>query len=289
MNLGLLYDENVLNIAAQNSATSLKAYRLNYGGHVFFHVVNTAKSQWSPTFNFSDMYSLSTELKSDPTIQSTDPMLLDFSFPYRSDFSIGKASSTLTVSPALQLIYMTKNTSARELVFQNYTLTTALTIGHTAALTSTYKIYLTKENSNYTVSFPDDNQNTQKTMVTVSNYYLLDKDYNENAIFELSYLLNKADGVNISYRKPTATLGYVRTFATKWTLYAKADYSSADYYESSFSRKDSTSAFSINTSYSLNAADNVNLGLQYQKNNSNNDVYNYSKFIFSLGYSISHF
>lgn len=289
LNVGLIYDGNVLNVDEQNAATSLKAYRLSYGGTAYYRAVNKANESWSPTFTFYDLYSTNTNFKSDTTIQGTDPMVLEFSFPYTSNFMLGKKSSGLVLSPAIQSIYMTKTSSTRELVFSNVLLNSSLTVGYSNYFTMIYRLDISREQSYINEVSPDDSQTAQKYGVTVSNYYLLDRARSETVILDLQYLLVDAEGINAKYNKPLFSFGYARNLGASWSLSAKAEYSTSDYNKSTLARKDKLTAGYLGANYALSPSDTISLGLGYQTNQSTVDLYKYNKFIFSTMYTLTSF
>ncbi len=289
LNIGLIYDQNVLNISQQNSSTSLEAYRASYGGSLFYRVMNQADQQLSPTLAFSDLYSLNRQFKNDTLIQSTDPFILDFTLPYSLNFTIDKKYATFFLAPGFEQIYMTKSSTTREVVFNNMMVNSGLTFAHSKYLTTSYKLFLSNEQSTFIEVAPEDEQSTQKQMATVSNYYLLDKPSNANAIFELSYLINKAQGVNVRYNKFLVSLGYTQSLTPTINLFIKSDYSSLNYSDSTTGRKDISIVGYVGGGYSLTSYQTINLGLQYQNNQSSLDTFSYSKFILTCMYSLTSF
>ncbi|MBC7741349.1 MAG: tetratricopeptide repeat protein [Bdellovibrionaceae bacterium] len=289
LSVGMMYDQNVLNISQQNSTTALDAYRFSYGGSIYYHVINQESFQLSPTLAFSDLYSLNNKFKSDTTIQSTDPFIVDFYIPYNQNILIDKKNVAFIFSPGIQQIYLTKDTTAREVVFNNLIVNTGVTVAHSNYLTTAYKLYLTQEKSTQTESSTDDLQSASKYGLTVSNYYLLDKPTNANAIVDFSYLINKAEGKNVSYNKILLSLGYFRSLTPTWNLFAKADYYAQNYSESTTSRKDSDIAGYIGGSYNLSVNKLISLGLQYQTNQSNVETYKYNKLVFTTMFTLTGF
>ncbi|MBC7467326.1 MAG: tetratricopeptide repeat protein [Bdellovibrio sp.] len=289
LNVGFIYDGNVLNVAEQNSTTSLKAYRLSYGGSAFYRAMNKANESWSPTFTFYDLYSVNTNFKSDTTIQGTDPMILEFSFPYSSNFLIGKKSSNLIISPAIQSIYMTKSSTSRELVFNNVLLSSTLSLGYSNYFTVAYKFDISREQSYITEASPNDEQTSQKYGLKVSSYYLLDRSTSETLILDLQYLIVNADGINSTFNKTYTAFGYARNLDSKWSLYAKAEYSVLNYGKSTLGRKDNIAAGYFGGNYAVGVNDTISLGLGYQTNQSNVDLYKYNKVIVSSAYTLNRY
>lgn len=287
--IGLMYDGNVLNAAESNSATSLKAYRLSYGGSLSYNVSKNPAETLSPTFAFSDIYSLNTNFKSDTTIQGTDPMILDFSVPYTFNTSSEKTAGTVRFSPGVQMIYMTKDTTARELVFSNVVTSTTYTKAHSSYFSAAYKLDLSRDQSYLEESSTDDVQTAQKYGFTASGYYLINRNRNENIFLDLSFLLADAEGINAKYKKYLAALGYATSLGGKWSGYAKVDYYLQNYFESTSERKDTAMSGYLGVTYSLGTSDAISLGLLYQNNNSTVDTYKYSKMLVSLNYMLYKF
>ncbi|MFZ3228652.1 MAG: hypothetical protein WA160_00480 [Pseudobdellovibrio sp.] len=289
LSVGLSYDDNVLNISLQDTATSAKAYRLSYGGSMYFHALNTLTERWSPTFTFSDIYSLDTKFKSDAAIQATDPLTLDFSFPYSLNFTAAKKASSFQISPGFQMLYMTKDTTKRELILNSIMLNSNLTFSHFDNLTTQYKFDISKDQSYLTVTSTDEDQSAQKYTVTVANAYSLDRAINENVSFDVAYLMNQAIGNNVAYNKITGSLGYAKILDAKWNSYIKLDYYNLSYSKSTSLRKDNGIIGYIGSGYSLSPNDVISFGFQYQMNQSNIDTYKYNKFLISTAYTLSRF
>jgi hypothetical protein len=287
LNIGFLYDQNVLNISEQDAATSLKAYRLSYGGSFLYRAMNKLKEQITPTFTFSDIYSVGTDFKGNSTIQGTDPLILDFGVPYTSSFALSNKSAVFQIGPIVELIYMTKDTSKRDVIFNNLILSSSLTLAHSNYLTNVYKFNVSKEQSFINEASPDDSQTAQKYFAEVSSYYLLNKENNETIFSDLSYTLNQADGLNSKYNKSLISLGYTRSFSKSWSGYVKADYFKLNYPEATSGRKDTAMIGYVGAGYNLNSNDTVSFGLQYQNNQSAADSYKYNKFLISAIYTIS--
>lgn len=286
---GTSYDDNVLNISQQNLATSAKAYRFSYGGTASYSTINTAKENLAPTFTFSDIYSLNSNFKSDATVQSTDPLSLQFEIPYKSDFIYNTKSWSYKISPGVQMLYMTKDSTRRELVYNSILLNSYIMTSHLENLTTQYKFDISRDQSYLTAATTDDEQTAQKYTLTVSNIYLLEKANSQYLSLDISWLLNQADGINAAYNKYLVSLGYARKLSEKWIGYAKAEFFSLNYNKATSGRKDFASVGYFGASYAVSTSDSISVSLQYQSNQSNSESYKYNKMILSAIYTVSQF
>lgn len=287
--IGVNYDDDVLNVSQQDAATSAKAYRASYGGNLHYHVINTPTTQWSPTFMFSDMYSLDTHFKKDATIQATDPLTLEFDFPYTKNFNLEKAPSSFQITPAFQMLYMTKDTTKRELITNTVMLNSSFSTSHIENLTTQYKLDISRDQSYLTITSVDDDQTAQKYTFTFSNSYILNKKDYEYLILDLAYTVNDALGKEWSYKKILTSLMYIKTLNVKWNSYLKLEYFNLNYDTSSTERKDKSITAYLGGGYMVTPTDTVNINLQYSSNQSTVDTYKYNKFIFSTTYTLSSF
>ncbi|MGZ6448220.1 MAG: tetratricopeptide repeat protein [Pseudobdellovibrionaceae bacterium] len=103
---GLLYDTNILNVAENNVATDVKAWRLSYGASALGIWHRTMTSDFGTELAVADYYSLNSTMKNDATIQAADALEASINLPYHQEFKISKNQMNLEVIPSYKGIYM---------------------------------------------------------------------------------------------------------------------------------------------------------------------------------------
>lgn len=274
---GTSYDENVLNVAANNISTGVEAYRLIYGASLAYKAYFSQNKSWIPTFAVSDIYSFNKDFESDATIQGTDPLQWDFSAPFKYFFSAGKHNLTLTLTPGYQQLFMSLGESSRNLIFSSAFLRTQLSTSHLDSLYTDYQLSFSNDQSELTVTNAADNQSAQKITLGLTNTYLLNKKGSQTIFNDLYYVMNSAEGDNNTYNKSLINLGYSHPTSESWVLYTKMEYFHQDFMDSSTARVDDNISITLGANYAISEKSNLALSLMYMDNESSVSFFSYDK------------
>jgi tetratricopeptide (TPR) repeat protein len=280
---GTSYDENVLNVAANNVSTGVEAYRLLYGGSLSYKALYSQKMSWIPVLSASDIYSFSKDFESDATIQGTDPLQWDFSAPVR--FYLSKF--TLSLTPGYQQLYMSLGQPSRGLTFSSAFLRSMISISHFEKLYTDYKLDFSSDTSHITVTRPADNQSANKITLGLTNTYLMNDKGSKTLFSDLYYVTNMADGDNNTYNKALLNIGYSQPLSDLWILYTKLEYFRQDFLDSDSSRLDNNISASVGGYYTWSEKSTLALSLMYMDNSSSETFFSYDKFAITAVWSFN--
>ncbi len=271
---GTSYDENVLNVAANNVSTGTEAYRFLFGGSLSYKALYSQKMSWIPVLSASDIYSFDKDFQSEATIQGTDPLQWDLSAPLR--FYLSKF--TLSLTPGYQQLYMSLGESTRGLTFSSAFLRSMISISHFEKLYTDYKLDFSSDTSHITVTSAADDQSAHKITVGLTNTYLMNEKGSKTLFSDLYYVMNTADGDNNTYNKSLLNIGYSRPLNDLWILYSKLEYFRQDFSDSSSGRLDNNISASLGGYYSWSERSTLSLSLIYMDNSSSVSFFSYDKF-----------
>ncbi len=284
---GTSYDENVLNVAANNISTGVEAYRLLYGGTLSYKVLYLQNKSLIPTLSVSDIYSFNKDFESDATIQGTDPLQIDFSAPFKYSFQWLSNNFTVSLTPGYFNLYMSLGNSSRELTFSSAYLFSQLSTSHFNNLYTDYKLNYSSDTSHLTVITPADEQSAQKVTVGLTNTYMLDRRGTQTIFNDLYYVMNSADGDNNIYVKTLANLGYSQPLSDSWILFGKLEYFLQDFTDSSTAREDKNISAVLGAYYSLSEKNTLSLSLLYMDNTSSVSYFSYDKIAVTTTWSFN--
>lgn len=290
-NMGLTYDGNVLNMATQNLSTEVAGYRLSYGASAAYKWWQTYKSELSTQISFSDMYSVTSGFKSDATLQSADPQMLNMGIPFRYQFEAFGKGFVWNLNPSFTSLTMSAESSTRKQILQSTSLATDLSYQLNSNWMSLYKLDFTQDlsflSSSSTTSTdgsstenPDDQAANRYTLSTTQTR-LLDPKATRLLPLDLSYVLNQAKGKNNNYTKLIAGVSYVFPFFGGTQAVGKIEYTDLVYPNNSNDRHDKTTTLTFSGSKSLSKKWNWSATGQYVSNSTNLDANKYDKFVIS--------
>lgn len=271
---GLIYDENVLNIADNFSTSDLTAYRLMYGATVDYRFLYQERNQWMMRFSASDMYSVDKKFKSNSEIQSVDPLQISLSLPYTHYSN----STVLTVSPSYQQIYMSLDEDGRDLIYSIAGLDADFLVMKSKSWISNYRLEATRDIFHPESTAVNDQTATKMTLSTVQTK-LFDTQNRKTLFFDLSYTSNNAKGNNSKYNRPNIGLGGSYPISSSFLSYGKIEYFIMDYNKSETERKDSGFIFTLGSNYDISSKLSWSNSVQYYKNDSSVVGYEYNKFV----------
>lgn len=285
---GLQYDGNVLNIAAQNLATSADAFRLMYGGSVTYNYYRTMKSLYAAEISFSDMYSVDKNFKSDSTIQAVDPQQYGLRLPANFNHGMFKKTFASNITPYLSNLNMSADGGGtRKLILASSGIALDTQWDHSDSIFHILKFDYVIDKSNLEVTSADDNQSANRMSFNYNWMKLLTKTGEKSFLADAGYVSNKSDGKNNNYTKILIAGTYSFPWSAKYKGSARLDYSDLKYPDNSNSRKDSIIGVTLGATQDLNKKSNMSLTLSYLMNNSNVDSYKYNKMLLGFIYSYS--
>lgn len=274
--LGPVYDQNVLNVAANNLATDVQAYRINYGASALGVWYRTPTSDLGTQLSVSDYYSTDTKFQGDAVLQTADPLELMLTVPFHKEFAMKDRSLNWELLPTFKSIYMSPTGGTREEIIRSTGVNTTLAMPLKRDLYLSGKIEFASEQS-YLDSSEDDDQTGTKYGVTITPTKLLDLKGEKSISADVSYLVNNTEGKNYRYNRWGVGLSYGFPSFWKSNSSLRLDYGSQNYGEATTSRTDTTVALSGTLIKELTKNWNLTTTLQYTTANSEVELYKYNK------------
>jgi TolA-binding protein len=275
---GLTYDTNVLNIAANNISTDVKAVRLNAGASLLGIWHRDMKSDFGTEVSVSDYYSMNSGFQGDATLQTADPLEAAILLPYHREITLGKSPASLEVVPLYRSIYMSPTGGSREQVISSLGLNSTLAFALSQEWYFSSRVDISMDKS-YLSSAADDDQSGNKFGLILSPTKILDLRGQRTLSGDLSYYTNQAEGKNNKYNR--IGLGFTYGFPSLWASQGtvRIGYDSQNYPEASVTRTDKVTSVMLASSKDLNS--NLNFVGSFVYNNSSSEVtaYNYDKYI----------
>lgn len=283
--VGASYDGNVLSIATQNLPTDAAAYRLNYAASLLYKFFQSYKSDFGIQALYSDVYSVDTKGKANALLQSADPMQINVTLPYRTQFETSTRGYLVNVVPSFTSVTMSAETSERKQILTTGGVSSDLSFQLNAELLSSYRLQFESDTSYLQLSAADDDLTASRITAGTTQTRLLDEKGTYTLGGDLSYALENAKGKNSSYNK--ATLGLIYGFPA-WKSSqgsAKLEYINTNYMDSTTGRKENSLGLTVGAAKSFNKNWALILSAQYLKNNSNIEANVYDKWVFASGIS----
>ncbi len=272
---GLVYDENVLNVATNNVATDVKAYRLNYGASILGFWFIKEDSDLGTQISVSDYYSLDSNFKANAALQTADPLEFGLTVPYNKQF----ANTSWNLEPFFRSIYMSPTGGTRKELIQSVGASSTLAGLAKKDLYLSGKLDYSSDTSKVDVSSTSDDQTGTKIGLTLTPTLILDLKGENTFSGEVSYLMNQSKGENYRYKRTGMAITYGFPGYAASSASARLDYSSQNYADASTPRTDTTLAFTLSANKDIKKFLNLNLSAQYNSATSPVDTYKYNKFV----------
>lgn len=286
--VGAVYDGNVLNVAENNVTTDVKAFRLNYGASALAIWNRTPTSDFGTQIGVSDYYSTNTSFQGDAVLQTADPLQLDLSLPFHKEFEFSKRSLNWELVPTYRSIYMSPTGGTRSEVIRSLGVNTTLAAPVQSDMLMAARLEVSKEETLLDSSVGDDDQSALRYGVTLLPTWILDLKGEKSLTLDAGYLMNQAEGRNYRYKR--SSLGLTYAFAAWWKSNAslRAEYSSQNYDEAVTTRIDSNPI--VTAAFNKDLKRNVNwlMSVQYNVGDSDEDSYDYNKFVVTSLFTFTH-
>ncbi len=284
---GAGYDQNILNVATQNTAINKDGYRASYGGSFLYRFLYDYRNEFSSEFNLNNMYTVKTNFEADTTLQAADPLVLSLGLPYHRQSLIAKRSITWGVTPQYQTILMSLDGGARSEILSSTLLKFDANFMYNAKWMSAYRAEYSMDTSGLPAGSADDNLSGTKSTLGMTQTQLLDQRGTQTWNYSLEYSINEALGKNYRYNKWALGLGYADKVLKDHDGTLKLDYSSQDYGQATTARTDNLLGLTATVGKEYWPATYVSYSAQYNLNASNVSTYQYDKFVlnFSVAYS----
>lgn len=276
--VGFGYDSNVLNVSTENRSTNQAAYRLAYGGELYYRFLNRTTQDLSIGLNAGDYYSLDSKFKSEATVQSVDPLNYGISLPYHYRFHFTQRLFTWGLTPSYQALNMAYETTTRKKLLDMLLITTDLSFAVSEKHLS--KIYLeyAQDKMQPSPALLEDDLSASRITAGTSQTWVTSMKAKESWIADLNYSLNSSDGDNNDYNKATLGLTYSRLGYWNAMNSARIDYTYAKYDHALIDRKDDIATFNLGIAKELNKELNLFVNALYTLSASTNESYKYDKF-----------
>lgn len=284
---GVMYDSNVLNIAAANAPTDVAGLRFMYGASLERRLIYDYFKEFSIVGSISDIYSTSTGLEAKEDLQNADPLVFGLKAPFKWKTTLMNKSYSLTLTPGLESIMMNVDgEGARENTNNSTYLTVSNTFFHTEKWVANYDLDIRNDVSNIEADEADD-QTALKTSIGTTQILIGDLKTGKTYIADLFLINNAAKGDNQKYNRINLGLTYAQNFYWQTQGAARLDFGTADYPDSSAGRKDTNYGLTFSASKPLTKQWNTSVSLGWSDNASNVDSYKYDKITISNMYTYS--
>jgi hypothetical protein len=222
------------------------------------------------------MYSVTTSMKPDTTLQQADPQIMTAKFPYKWKGRLFGKPYLVTFAPGYESLDLNANgTGGRE----NLLKTTLVSTEQTFIVSDDYFTSLKLDWRGETATTPSSTID-DATKVTVGNTNILFRDAKktEAVLFNWSYMTNTTEITSSAFNKLELSGGYLTPVfqKTSWTTMLAA--SQSTYNKSTTNRKDTNLNF--NTSLSAPVYQKIQgaAALSYETNTSNVETSTYNKY-----------
>jgi hypothetical protein len=284
---GAGYDQNILNVATQNTAINKDGYRASYGGSFLYRFLYDYRNEFSSEFNLNNVYTVKKNFEVDTSLQAADPLVLSLGLPYHRQSLIAKRSITWGVTPQYQTILMSLDGGARSEILSSNMLKFDANFMYNAKWMSAYRAEYSMDTSGLSAASADDNLSGTKSTLGMTQTRLLDQRGTQTWNYSLEYSSNEALGKNYQYNKWSLGLGFADKVLKDHDGTLKLDYSSLDYARATTPRADNLLGLTATMGKEYWPATYVTYSAQYNLNSSNVSIYQYDKFVlnFSVAYS----
>lgn len=285
---GPVYDQNILNVASNNVATDVQAFRANYGASALGYIYKGLNSDLAAQIAVSDYYSTNTSFQADATLQTADPLELALTLPYHLEIAGKSRSYNLEVLPSYRTIYMSPTGGTRSELLRTTGVTTTLAAPVKRDLYLSGKLEYSIDTSLATPATENDDQSGNKYALTITPTKLLDLKGEKSLSTDISYIMNQAKGKNFRYQR--MGLGVSYSYPTFWksTGTLRGDYANQSYGEADTARTDSTMTFTYSLNKDLTKKWNMGATAQYTLANSEVELYKYNKLMLSALFTYTH-
>lgn len=286
--VGGVYDGNVLNVAENNVSTDVKAYRLNFGASALAIWHRTPTSDFGTQIGVSDYYSTDTNFKDNATLQTADPLQFDLSLPFHKEFEYAKRNLNWELVPTYKSIFMSPTGGTRAEAISSLGLNTTLSAAMQSDVLMAGRLDISHESSKLATSVGDDDQTALRYGFTLLPTWILDLKGEKTLTLDASYLINQAKGRNYSYKR--TALGVTYAFPAWWKFNGslRGEYSSQNYDEAATPRIDTNPILTAAFNKDLKRNVNLLLSLQYNVGDSDEDSYDYNKFVVTSLFTFTH-
>lgn len=286
--LGATYDGNVLNVAENNVSTDVRSYRLNYGASALAIWHRSLTSDFGTQIGISDYYSTNTSFQGDAVLQTADPLQLELTLPFHKEFEYSKRSLNWELVPLYRSIYMSPTGGTRTEVIRSVGFNTTLAAPIQSDVLLAGRLEATSETSLLETSVGDDNQTGTRVGLTLMPTWILDLKGEKSLTLDAGYLINQAEGRNYRYKR--SSLGLTYAFPSWWkaTGSLRGEYSSQNYDEAISPRIDANPIVTATWNKNLSRQLNFVLSLQYNVGDSDEDSYDYNKFVVTSLFTFTH-
>ncbi|WP_232469223.1 tetratricopeptide repeat protein [Bdellovibrio bacteriovorus] len=286
--IGAIYDGNVLNVAENNVSTDVKAYRLNFGASALAIWNRTPTSDFGTQIGVSDYYSTDTSFKDNATLQTADPLQFDLSLPFHKEFEYAKRSLNWELVPTYKSIFMSPTGGTRKEAISSLGVNTTLSAPIQSDFLMAGRLDVSHERSLLATSVGDDDQTALRYGFTLLPTWILDLKGEKSLTLDASYLINQAEGRNYRYKRSALGLTYAFPAWWKFNGSLRGEYSSQNYDEATSPRIDTNPIVTAAFNKDLKRNVNMLLSLQYNVGDSDEDSYDYNKFVVTSLFTFTH-
>lgn len=287
LNMGLIYDTNIMNMSTENLATDVAGFRANYGASLTGHLVRTRKHNLSLQLGVSDLYSVNSKFKGDATLQATDALQMSATLPYQWDFEIGERSNTFMLTPTYKTLALAIEEGKRSTIMTSTGASLSWSLVVSGSWISQVSMESAADAFSLEVTDPNNDQSATRLMLSTTQTRLLHPSGNELVSFDLGTTSNAARGINQRYRNVALGVTYLRPGPWKSPVSFRVDYTNQVYPESLENRKDTLMNLSVSHIKSFNPRWTLVSTVMGTNSQSTQDSSTYNKFMASAALSYS--
>ena len=271
------YDSNILftpdNVLDQGTALDAGGARLMVNTSLKGKLVRKAPHELSAAVSAFYLYSL------DEQFRRADPFLASISLPYTHTGKMFEKNHRLQVTPGFESIYMDVNTDdSRENILGSIFIDVTSTTSMRDNWVSVYQLKLRSDDSKIAVADPRQESSAVKAQVFTQQSLVLDKATAKSVNGRFGVTVNSADGEDNNYMRLDLSFGYSRKIKWQELIWSNtlAGYNT-DYSDRVDGRKDTNLGLSTTFIKPMSKGMMVLVTIGYNKNISNLDVNDYSK------------
>jgi tetratricopeptide (TPR) repeat protein len=281
--IGEIYDSNVTltsqSALDQGVASNIDGFRSLFSGSVRYRPIYEETKEFAVQLDQMIMYTTDTSLNYSQTLRNADPAITTVTAPWTYKGILFGKGYKFDVTPGAETIFMSvEDNSFKPIVWSGLLNFSNLFVMNEKLYTN-FNLELRDDVTGLgdSTATGDNNSSAIKGKFLYGNLIFLTDDKAKILTTELSYTINQAQGINESYNRIDLAVGYVQPIGWNVTANARLGYFNLTYPQNSNGRIDNSYMATLGGSKKLNDVWSTGLLANYNVNNSNVDVNQYSK------------
>ncbi len=287
--IGEQYDSNVnLNATSalsQGSVTNADGFRSLFMESTQYRPIYEEDQEFAVQLNFLTMYTTNTSFNYNQTLRNADPTVVTALAPWSyKGVQFGKGYR-LDLTPGLEEIGMSIEDNTQKMILYSYIFNISNLFIMSDKLYSNFNIELRQDINQLQSVIGINDTSAFKIKLINSNLHFISADKTKIITSEIDATLNNAAGLNATYNRFDLAFGYIAPFVMGMNATAKLGYFYLDYPTNTSGRTDNSYTLTLGSSKKLSDRYSTGLVGTYNINQSNVDVFSYSKWTAMLTFS----